>query len=273
MKNLMISTAIMAFTALSANAQTESPFRAEAVAGEVYASDFIGMRVYASEGDIAGTGVSGVQSGWDDIGEINDVILSRDGKIDAVLVDIGGFLGVGERQVAVNMNAIRFVSEDGTAEDPNDFFLVMSAADAMVKEAPEYMRAPHSATRMSETKEMPLTTTAPADTTIVPADNMIARDGYAVAEREALTAEKLTGARVYDATDADIGEVSKLILGSDGQITEAVIDVGGFLGLGEKPVALPLTDITILRETDGDDIRVYVSQTKEQLEAMPDYQM
>ena len=61
---------------------------------------------------------AGVQDGWNDIGEINDVILTRDGKVHAALVDIGGFLGLGERQVALGMENIRFVSDSATAADP-----------------------------------------------------------------------------------------------------------------------------------------------------------
>ncbi|WP_426035238.1 PRC-barrel domain-containing protein, partial [Cypionkella sp. TWP1-2-1b2] len=98
------------------------------------------------------------------------------------------------------------------------------------------------------------------------------RDGYVAADATYLTSEKLTGAKVYDATDAAIGEVANLVLSADGQVTQVIVDVGGFLGMGEKPVALPLADIDILRATEGDDVRVYLSQTKEQLEAMPNYE-
>ncbi|MDB5665651.1 MAG: hypothetical protein JWS11_3149, partial [Cypionkella sp.] len=40
----------------------------------------------------------------------------------------------------------------------------------------------------------------------------------------------------------------------------------------QKPVAMKLTDVDILRQTQGNDLRVYVNQTKEQLEAMPNYE-
>ncbi|QCO56000.1 PRC-barrel domain containing protein [Pseudorhodobacter turbinis] len=267
MKNLMISTALVAFSTVAAQAQTTDMFRTGAVVGEVYASEFIGERVYASEADVEGNMANGVQDGWDDIGEINDVILSRDGKVEAVLVDIGGFLGMGERQVAVNMSALKFVSDDATGEDPDDYFLVMTAADANIQEAPEYDRMSQTMTPHDQTTG---TAMAPAETGMTGADPF-ARDGYMTAEPEILTAERLTGARVYDANDDDVGEISELVLNADGQVNAAVIDVGGFLGMGEKPVSMDLAELTILRADEGDDIRVYVSQTKEQLEAMPDY--
>ncbi len=85
--------------------------------------------------DVCGAGLeAGVE-------EHATVILTRDGKVDAVLIDIGGFLGMGERQVALGMEAIRFVSDSATAEDLGDFFLVVNADRTILEAAPEYMRA------------------------------------------------------------------------------------------------------------------------------------
>ncbi|WP_415233948.1 PRC-barrel domain-containing protein [Pseudorhodobacter sp.] len=273
MKNLMISTALVAFAAVAAQADTTSPFRTEAMVGEVYASDFIGMRVYAAETAYEGNAATGIQDGWNDIGEINDVILSREGNVDAVLVDIGGFLGMGERQVAVNMNALKFVSEDGTADNPEDYFLVMTAQDAMLQEAPAYNRMVGHMGAVPNTTGLAAQSDVPAGAQVAApqTDGMMAYDGYAAATPEALTAEALTGANVYDTSNENVGEVSELILGSDGQITNVIVDVGGFLGMGEKPVSLTLSELQILRNTNGEDLRVYVAQSKAQLEAMPDY--
>ena len=94
------------------------------------------------------------------------------------------------------------------------------------------------------------------------------RDGYVVAEADYLTSDKLVGAAVYDANDEEIGNVDTLTLSAEGQVTQAVIDVGGFLGIGEKPVALDLVDIDILRNETGDDVRVYLTKTREELETM-----
>jgi hypothetical protein len=44
------------------------------------------------------------------IGEINDVLVDKDGKIDAFIVGVGGFLGIDEKDVAVPFTAV-FVSE------------------------------------------------------------------------------------------------------------------------------------------------------------------
>lgn len=100
----------------------------------------------------------------------------------------------------------------------------------------------------------------------------VERDGYMTAEETDLTAEKLTGAAAYDSNDEWIGEVSELLLTDAGDVKAAVIDVGGFLGLGEKPVELELSKIDILRADDGSDLRVYISMTEDELKALPDYE-
>jgi sporulation protein YlmC with PRC-barrel domain len=40
------------------------------------------------------------------IGEISDVLLNKQGKVDAFMVGVGGFLGVGEKDVAVPFDAV-----------------------------------------------------------------------------------------------------------------------------------------------------------------------
>lgn len=47
----------------------------------------------------------------DKIGDINDLIVDRDGKIDAVVIGVGGFLGVGEHDVAVPFNQVKWVDQ------------------------------------------------------------------------------------------------------------------------------------------------------------------
>jgi sporulation protein YlmC with PRC-barrel domain len=47
------------------------------------------------------------------IGEISDVLVAKDGKIDAFIVSVGGFLGIGEKHVAVPFNAVHATQRDG----------------------------------------------------------------------------------------------------------------------------------------------------------------
>jgi sporulation protein YlmC with PRC-barrel domain len=47
------------------------------------------------------------------IGDIKDVLLDKSGQVAAVILGVGGFLGIGEKDVAVPFNAIRVTQKDG----------------------------------------------------------------------------------------------------------------------------------------------------------------
>jgi hypothetical protein len=67
-----------------------------------------------------------------------------------------------------------------------------------------------------------------------------------------------------------IGKIDDLVIGADGRITHAVIGVGGFLGIGEKKVALELREVKLMRQSDGTVFGV-VMRTKQQLQDMPTF--
>lgn len=117
-------------------ATTDAGFSYTAMAGDMSAETFIGKRLYASEADVdASATFNEVDQNWDDIGEISDLVLSKDGQVKAVLVDIGGFLGLGERSVAVSMDQLRTI-RDGDSE--NEYFIVFTANRAALESAPEF---------------------------------------------------------------------------------------------------------------------------------------
>ncbi|WP_299869914.1 PRC-barrel domain-containing protein [uncultured Roseobacter sp.] len=224
------------------------------------ASELIGSRVYVSEMDMSdGMLPPENEREWDDIGEIHEIVLTRAGDVGSVIVDVGGFLGIGEREVAIDMSQLQFVSD---GEDADEYFIVVNASVAGVEDAPEYRGADMETEADADMRDADerIRLTAPA----------VTRDGYEPAEIEQLTTEMLTGARVYSAADEDIGEVGELLLTDDGMIDRAVIDVGGFLGLGEHHVAVTMEELTIL-QSDG-DLRVYIDATQEALEAQPEYE-
>ena len=47
------------------------------------------------------------------IGEVNEVIVSKDGKVAAIVVGVGGFLGIGEREVALSFPSVRIDPDNG----------------------------------------------------------------------------------------------------------------------------------------------------------------
>lgn len=50
-----------------------------------------------------------------------------------------------------------------------------------------------------------------------------------------------------------------------------VVDVGGFLGIGAKPVAVPMGQLEFMRDEDG-DVHAVTTWTKDELEKMPEHQ-
>ncbi|WP_404377088.1 PRC-barrel domain-containing protein [Vreelandella aquamarina] len=72
----------------------------------------------------------------EDIGTINDLIIDEDGKINAVVVGVGGFLGMGEKNVAIEWESLELVKE----EDGEDYVISVNASEEALQEAQEYQR-------------------------------------------------------------------------------------------------------------------------------------
>jgi hypothetical protein len=64
------------------------------------------------------------------IGEIEDILMDREGKAAALIIGVGGFLGMGEKDVAVPFNAVRV-----TTKDNNKNYLVMNTTKDALKSA------------------------------------------------------------------------------------------------------------------------------------------
>lgn len=81
---------------------------------------------------------------------------------------------------------------------------------------------------------------------------------------------KLVGTAVYNSANERIGDINDLIIDSKGNVAHVVIGVGGFLGMGEKNVAMPFSALKASRDSNG-SIKVVVDGTKDSLKSMPDY--
>ena len=75
---------------------------------------------------------------------------------------------------------------------------------------------------------------------------------------------------MYGADDANIGEIGDVVLTADGKIDAYIIDVGGFLGVGEKEVAVGSENLVFMADKDGKKY-LYTTFNKEQLDAAPVY--
>lgn len=85
---------------------------------------------------------------------------------------------------------------------------------------------------------------------------------------EELISSTVEGANVYGPDDSHIGDVSHFH--GTGANAQAVVDVGGFLGLGAKPVALSVSQLSFMRDENG-KVHATTAMTKDQLKSLPEH--
>jgi sporulation protein YlmC with PRC-barrel domain len=81
---------------------------------------------------------------------------------------------------------------------------------------------------------------------------------------------RLIGAQVYDSDNAEIGKIEDVLIGSSGTVDSMVVDVGAFLGVGEKRVAIPFDAFSIARMADGAE-KVHVTYSRADLTNAPKF--
>lgn len=87
-------------------------------------------------------------------------------------------------------------------------------------------------------------------------------------DRDSILAGDLLGASVFNGEDQKVGDINDLIIALTGEVEGVVIGVGGFLGMGEKDVAVEMAMLDVVRE-DGANPRLVTSATKTDLESAP----
>ena len=115
--------------------------------------------------------------------------------------------------------------------------------------------------------------TADAATAAAVSGSSILATGYTTTDQDNLASE-IIGSQVYssDAADAEhIGDVNNLVIGENGEVAAVIIGVGGFLGMGEKNVAVNYSELQWVTAED-DTERFVLPTTKENLEAAPDFE-
>jgi sporulation protein YlmC with PRC-barrel domain len=127
---LMISTASFAQTTANTPSQAAAPV---AAAGDWSASKMSGVNVYNEAND--------------KIGEISDVIVNSQGQVRGVVVEVGGFLGMGTHYVLIAMNSLKFANEagkttaGGTSKTKREWFpdrAVLNLTKDQLKALPEF---------------------------------------------------------------------------------------------------------------------------------------
>jgi hypothetical protein len=84
-----------------------------------------------------------------------------------------------------------------------------------------------------------------------------------------LADEEVIGKEVVNIADEEVGTIADLVMDQDQKLVGVVLSVGGFLGIGEKWVAIPVDQIDF--PTDEQPARLLAAVTEEQLKNAPDF--
>lgn len=257
-----------------------SGFLSERAQSDLFASDLMGRDVYArraageinEDADTAGMNADGTQDmammsrsdldNMDNIGQINEIVLSNDGKVRALVIGVGGFLGLGEQDVAVTMDQVTFASD---ADDRSQTYVVVDTDAEMLRGSPAYDRnaaMSDAGDGTGETRTERTAFTAP----------QMEREGYDRVEVTEVSADMLMEKSVFDTNDIAVGEVTDMIIDDGGEITNVIVDFGGFLGIGSSQASISFEELTVMSNEGYEDVRVYVDASKEQIQNLPKYQ-
>jgi sporulation protein YlmC with PRC-barrel domain len=121
----------------------------------------------------------------------------------------------------------------------------------------------------------PASPAAPSAGTTAPAvDASSAAGTYLTQQAEnQISANDYIGKSVYNANNESIGSINDLIFEDQGGVVAAVIGVGGFLGIAEKDVAVPIEKVTMNRDAaNNNEVRLTTTETADTLKGAPEYQ-
>lgn len=224
---------------------------------------------------------SAVDDTAEEIGTITDMVVTSGIGISAVVISVGGFLGVGEKDVAVDFSQLEWQARD---DGSRRWVLAttveaLSTAPAFIWSDSEEVTGEPALTPQEEEDQLvdgdpnaapvdpSLTTDQPERPQIsTPVD----RTGFSEFDESGLSADDLRGIGVYGINDEQIGTIGDIISNPDGSFDAVIVDVGGFLGIGAKPVAVGFDNLSFSADTFGNRY-LFLNATREQLETQPPY--
>lgn len=202
----------------------------------------------------------------DTIGEIKSVYITPDGKVDSVMVGVGGFLGVGEREV-------RLAWKDLQVMDNGEKVVVNMTKDQLKAQPPyQYADQKYRGTVFGDSTPRPAPQARPGapDDRRTMTDNARPRTGGAFNSAGDVAASALVGATVKNGQNETVGSIDDVYVDPNGSAKSVVISVGGFLGVGARHINIPWSAVKVQREGDR-SLVVLINATKDSLKAMPEY--
>ena len=101
----MASVALLSLPAMAQTVQTTQAAAATSQLYQMKAGQWRGTKL---------TGLNVYNNNNEKIGDVKEIILDRTGKIDAIVIAAGGFLGMGNHDVAVPFQQVKWLDERGT---------------------------------------------------------------------------------------------------------------------------------------------------------------
>ena len=278
LKPIAIAAALTTFGAASVYAQTapQTPPAAPAPTMQNQAKMDIG--VSADTRKLIGRNIQNQNN--ETIGEIEAIFLDSAGKVAGVVVGVGGFLGINQREVLISWKDLNIINngEKVTVNMTKDQLKAMpeykykdpTYRGQIFTDTGVYRDGTRADTRPIDTRTPPATTAERrAATERTPANRPATGIGHDFNADGHLSVEALTGASVRNANNEKVGEIVDAYVDEKGQIHTVVVSVGGFLGVGSKHVAVKWGELQPKR--DGNSLIVMSNWTKDSLKAMPDY--
>ena len=123
----------------------------------------------------------------------------------------------------------------------------------------------------SQSSEMPKSSEAPSSAELPKSAEASGAPFLTKQESSDWLVGNLIGKSVVNADNESIGDVNDLVTDQNGKIIAIVVGAGGFLGIGEKDVAIRFEDVKLARD-ENNDVKVIADLNKETLASAPDYQ-
>lgn len=195
-----------------------------------------------------------IRAGGEDIGDVKDLLVSRDGQIEYAILDIDEG---DDKRVAVPWKALQ-VSVD--REDPDEYEISAMVDAQRLRTAPQFSESDWpdlaSADWSREVDEFFRDVgdmgrdARPAGT---PTDEGAGARPAGMARSVSFRATNLQGCQVATSGGENAGEIENLGIDTkNGRIPFVVLSTGGFLGLGEDHHAVPMQAFTFSRDEDND---------------------
>ena len=134
-------------------------------------------------------------------------------------------------------------------------------------------------TAFAQTPTTPSTSNPPSASPATPAPSTSMPSTSAAGSNQVISQQsadqwlfsKFNGTDVIGTDDAKIGDVSDVLFDKSGKVDALIVGVGGFLGIGSKDVALPISSFQVVQGANGAADKLRLSMTKDQLQQMAEF--